>query len=441
MAHSSKEHTKYTRSVKEFVFNWLYSILIACITPFLALHWLINTVLGNYGYGHHRLGRLGFIASNVKPTNILLHCVSVGEVSVAASLVKRIISIDPQVSFTLTTTTTTGAANVKRLLGESVQHLYLPIDLGILMRRLLKRINPQQVFIVEVELWPNMMNQCQLMQIPVSVINARMTDKSANSYQKLAPLFQPMLRTVNIVCAQGQRDFDNYLKLGLPQAKCLMTGNIKFDVQQVSLSSEETDAGISDLNIADRLVVIGGSTHDPEESILLDAFQILNKQFPTVLLVVVPRHPQRFTTVFDLCNKTGLNTVRLSDSASIRKDTQVIVVDMMGMLNDLYKISKIAFVGGSIADRGGHNALEPAAAGVPILMGPHVYNNPDICETLRQHGCLIEVSTAQDIAEQCNVWLTHSQDYEKASEAGLNVVQENKGALDITLKTLGFHAG
>lgn len=435
MAYSSQEHTKITYSVTEIVVNWLYSILIGCLAPFLAAHWLINTLLGKAGYGRHRLGRLGFIASDIKPSNILIHCVSVGEVSVAASLVKKIHSIDPQISFTLTTTTPTGAANVKRLLADSVQHLYLPIDLGILMRRLLKRINPQQVFIIEVELWPNMINQCARKHIPVSVINARMTDKSATSYQKLAPLFQPMLRALNIVCAQGQRDFDNYLKLGLAESRCLMSGNIKFDVQEVSASTEQVNSAISGLN---GLVLIGGSTHEPEESILLEAYQILYKQFPSLILIVVPRHPQRFDSVFELINKSGLNVVRLSDSATISENTQIVVVDVMGLLKDLYALSNIAFVGGSIADRGGHNALEPAALGVPILMGPHVYNNPDICKTLRQHGCLIEVSTAQEIARQCQLWITNSQDYEKASQAGLVVVQENKGALDLTLKTLGF---
>lgn len=438
MAYSSQEHTKFTHSITELVVNWLYSIVIGCLAPFLTIHWLFNTLLGKSGYGRHRLGRLGYIANNVQPSNILIHCVSVGEVNVAASLVKKIASIAPEVSFTLTTTTPTGAANVKRLLGNSVQHLYLPIDLGFLMRRLLKRINPQQVFIIEVELWPNMLKQCELMLIPVSVVNARMTDNSVKSYQKLAPLFQPMLRAVNIVCAQGQRDFDNYLTLGLPKTKCLMTGNIKFELQHVSTSSEQEDLALAGLNFADRLVLIGGSTHDPEEPVLLEAYQILNKQFPNLLLLIVPRHPHRFDAVFELCNKVGLNTERISNSAGICKDTQVIVVDMMGLLNDLYKVSNIAFVGGSIADKGGHNALEPAAAGVPILMGPHNYNNPEICKTLRQHGSLVEVSTAQAVAKQCSAWITNSQDYQKASQAGLYVVRENKGALEITLKALGF---
>ncbi len=438
MAHSSQEHTKFTLSAAEILANWLYSSLIAVLTPLLVLHWATNSLLKKPGFGSKRLSRFGFIPRKTQPTSILIHCVSVGEVNIAASIVKRLSKLDPKLTFTLTTTTPTGAENVKRLLGDAVQHLYLPIDLELIMGRLLKRISPQQIMIVEVELWPNLLRQASRLQIPVTVVNARMTNNSVKGYQKMGLLFQPMLRSLHKVLAQGQRDYHNYLLLGLPEDKCFLTGNLKFDLDNGKNRSTNSSSLIDHMKIDGRIVIVGGSTHDPEESILLDAFKMIKERFPRAILFIVPRHPQRFSQVHELCSESTLNTVRLSDKPEITDNTQIVLVDAMGLLNDVYKVSKIAFIGGSIADKGGHNALEAVKVGVPVLMGENQYNNPEIASTLRQEGCLINVATAKDIAKQCLIWLEDEEMRQQAAQSGLDVIQRNQGALDNTLIHLGF---
>lgn len=419
----------------EFV-RFLYSVLIALLVPITFLLWIIKKALGKDRYGKKGLNRYAIGINPVKANGLLVHCVSVGEVVAAAALIRQIVLKQPELEITISTTTATGAKQVEQLFGDQVNHLYLPLDLPFLMNRMLKQIKPSKVLITEVELWPNLIHSCWQKKIQIAVINARMTDKSMRSYQKLKVLFQPMLRKLTAVCAQGERDFNNYLSLGIEDSKLALTNNIKFDQP----SADEIDLiDLRDsIDFSHRLVIVAGSTHEPEEQVLIDAYQELKSSHPSLLLVIVPRHPQRFDKVKQICDKNRLSTIRYSQRQKCIDSTDVVLIDAMGLLNSVYANADIAFVGGSIADRGGHNALEPATFALPILMGPNIYNNPVICQTLIDSGALVQITGVKQIVTQCNLWLSDSPLRKVIGEAGLAVLKNNRGAVAKTMLRLAL---
>jgi 3-deoxy-D-manno-octulosonic-acid transferase len=250
-----------------------------------------------------------------------------------------------------------------------------------------------------------------------------------------------MFEKITAICAQDQRDYQNYLSLGVSPDKLTLTNNIKFDLtisdQDIALSQTiETNFALKQ-----RLLIVAGSTHQPEEQILLDAYLTLVTVYPELLLVIVPRHPQRFEKVHQLLQKQSIKTVLMSEAKPCQPNTQVLLCDQMGKLRSLYTLSDISFVGGSLADRGGHNALEPAAVGVPILMGNSTYNNPAICQALADNGALLTVTDAQQIASACKKWLDNPEQKKYAGEAGKQVLTHNSGAIQKTLEVLALYHG
>lgn len=377
-----------------------------------------------------RLQRFAIGLPKITSGGWLIHCVSVGEVTVASHLIKAIQRIQPNIPITITTTTPTGAKQVKNLLGDSFTHCYLPYDLTFMMKHLLRKCQPTQVLVTEVELWPNLIHQCFKQNTPLTLINGRMTDKSCRGYQKLSLLFAPMLQKIHAVCAQGQRDYDNYLKLGLDEHKLTLTQNIKYDISP-SLTEPEINLVRQRYNPQNKKCLIGGSTHAPEESILLSSFITLKSDYPDLMLVLVPRHPQRFDEVYQLCQESGLNVTRASHK--VEGDEDIVLVDKMGVLSELYAIADICFIGGSLAPKGGHNALEAALYAKPILMGPSIHNNVEICQNLRQAQALSKVESVQDIVESVKKLLADEHLRDQTGIAGLKVIEQNQGAITRTL--------
>lgn len=428
----------YRPSFAEQFVRLSYSLLIVLLLPFTIMHFLLQRLRGKEGYNAKRLSRYGLIAEPIKKGGLLIHCASVGEVVAAHSLIKIILDTHPELPITITTNTTTGAMRVKALLNDAVRHVYLPYDLGLFMQRLLEKLEPRMVLINEMELWPNLIHSCWTRNIPVYLINGRMSDKSQKTYDKFPRLFSPMFAKITGICAQGQRDYDNYLALNIPPDKLTLSNNIKFD-----LLLDEKDrlngAKLADkFGLSNRPILLAGSTHEPEEQVLIEAFKQLTVDYPDLLLVIVPRHPQRFAKVAGICEKSGLVFMIASENKICQANTQILLLDQMGLLRPTYALAKIAFVGGSIADRGGHNALEPAAFGVPILMGSHTYNNPAICQTLMDAGALYTVSDVQHIVERCRLWLDDEELRLKDGLAGKHVLQANGGAINATLRVLGL---
>ncbi|BFT28843.1 lipid IV(A) 3-deoxy-D-manno-octulosonic acid transferase [Alteromonas sp. D210916BOD_24] len=426
----SAERNGYKPTPLEDICRWIYSFVLALAIPFAFVQLMLRGATRNKDYNRRRFERFGFVAHPAKPQGYLIHCVSVGEVVAASCLIKRIMKEEPDVQITVTTTTPTGSDRVKAIFGDTVHHFYLPYDLHMAMAGMIKRVKPKAVLITEVELWPNLIHACWKRDIPVMVINARMTDRSAKRYKKIGKLFNPMLGKLSHVCAQGERDFCNYAFLGVSASKLTLTNNIKFDqVASVSNSS----APFLGLSCSDSAILVAGSTHEPEEDILVEAAKMLWQATPSLKLIIVPRHPERFETVGKLLDKKGIAFVRSSTTTNVTHNQNVILLDEMGKLNDAYAVASFAFVGGSIANRGGHNALEPAAFSVPVMMGPNIYNNPVICDFLQQRGALTIVENAEQIAAIVGQWLAEPLLRRNAGEAGRKVLNENRGALDTTL--------
>ncbi|MCV2886162.1 3-deoxy-D-manno-octulosonic acid transferase [Aestuariibacter sp. AA17] len=424
----------YRPSINEELARFAYSSLWMFILPVALCIWLIKSLVKPTNFDYRKKERFGFLPQLTHTGGIYLHCVSVGEVVAASKIVKSIWSTMPDKPITISTTTPTGADRVAQIFGDKVQHVYLPFDLPFLMQNLLNKVQPEQVLITEVELWPNLTHACWKRAIPVTVVNARMTDKSRRNYAKISALFTPMLHKISCVCAQGRRDFDNYLALGLPKDKLTLTNNIKFDLH-APLSTSDIEKVKARFNSDNRLIIIGGSTHAPEEQYLLDTLLALKKEH-AIRLILVPRHPQRFDKVWALCQRSGLTCCRSSEANIHQSD--IVLVDEMGVLAQLYGIADIAFIGGSIANRGGHNALEASIYGVPAIMGPHTYNNPEICQTLEDNGGLIICKDLPSLIAQCDNWLHDTRARQTAGQASARVIQENTGAIQRTLTAIGF---
>jgi 3-deoxy-D-manno-octulosonic-acid transferase len=428
----------YRPSFAEHIVRLSYSLLIILLLPFTMMHFSLQRLRGKAGYDGKRLSRYGLISGPIKTGGLLIHCASVGEVVAAHTLIKIILDSHPELPITVTTNSTTGAMRVKELLSDDVRHVYLPYDLGLFMQQLLAKLEPSMVLINEMELWPNLIHACWTRNLPVYLINARMSDKSQKTYSKFPRLFAPMFAKITGICAQGQRDYDNYLAMNIPSDKLTLSNNIKFDMQ-LDEKDRVSGANLADkLGIDNRPILLAGSTHEPEEQVLIEAFKQLTTDFPDLLLVIVPRHPQRFEKVARICENSGLAFIKASENKRCQTDTQLVLLDKMGLLRPAYAQAKIAFVGGSIADRGGHNALEPAAFSVPILMGSHTYNNPAICQTLMDAGALYTVNDKQDIVERCRLWLNDEELRLNNGTAGAKVLQDNGGAIKVTLEVLGL---
>lgn len=423
----------YKPTLLEELCRYAYTLVLTLIIPITVAINFVQSIRDKDKNTHRGLQRFGVVPKQKDVGGYLVHCVSVGEVVAASCLIKRIKQDTPTIPVTITTTTVTGAARVKALFGDSVQHFYLPYDLPVIMSTMLTRIQPKTVLITEVELWPNLIHACWKKQIACIVVNARMTDRSAKRYKKLSKLFTPMVHKLSHICAQGQRDFDNYLRLGAASDQLTLTNNIKFD--QV-VSTRETLAGFMGLERCATQVVVAGSTHDPEEHILLTAMNELWQSYPHIVLVIVPRHPQRFDVVASFLEESSVPFVRSSHAQQLPVNTNVILVDEMGRLNDAYSVAYCAFVGGSIANRGGHNALEPAAFSIPILMGPHTYNNPDICAYLTACGALQSITDAHDIANWIRKWIDEPKSHQEAGKSGEKVLSDNSGAVEKTLRCI-----
>ena len=413
--------------------RWMYSTILVVLIPFSFLNLIVRSLTRKTGYNRRRFERYGFIKRPARTGGVLVHCVSVGEVVAASKLINHMLKQDPELVVTITTTTPTGSERVKAIFADKVNHFYLPYDLHMAMCGMLRKVRPQKVLITEVELWPNFIHAAYQADIPVYVINARMTDKSCRNYKKIPLLFTPMLEKVYKVCAQGQRDYDNYLELGIEKQKLALTNNIKFDLT-ASVSAEKKSELIKTFNPQNKLVLLAGSTHDPEEKYLIDAYRNLLKRFPNTLLLLVPRHPQRFEKVWKLCKESNLETHRSSQYQG--QNTNILLVDEMGILANLYSVAHVAFVGGSIADRGGHNALEAAIYSVPVLMGPNTYNNPEICKVLQQSGALQIAENSSQLENQISKMLSDEAVRTENGRAGFNVIDKNKGALESTLNII-----
>jgi len=375
----------------------------------------------------------------MQPGGIWVHAVSVGESIAAAPMIRALLERYPQLPITVTCMTPTGSERIQALFaGEPrIQHCYLPYDLPWAAARFLNRVQPKLAVIMETELWPNHIHQCAKRGIPVALANARLSARSAKGYGRFARLTRPMLAEMSLIAVQTETEAERFRQLGARPECVEVTGSIKFDLSinpQLLADARELR---EQWQAQARPVWIAASTHEGEDEIVLAAHRRLLNQCPNALLILVPRHPERFNAVFELCRREGFATVRRSSGEAVNAATQVMLGDTMGELLFLYALADTAFVGGSLVPNGGHNLLEPAALAKPVLSGPHLFNFLEISALLRNAGALEEVDDAQGLALAVQRLFELPQDARRMGQAGLKVMQLNQGALQRLLDGLG----
>jgi len=368
---------------------------------------------------------------------IWVHAVSVGESIAAAPLVRALLKQYPDLPITLTCMTPTGSERIRAMFdGEPrVQHCYLPYDLPWAAGRFLDHVRPCLGIIMETELWPNHIHQCARRGIPVALANARLSERSARGYARFAGLTRPMLEEMSLIAVQTETEAERFRSLGARPACVQVTGSIKFDLKVDDQLMPRARQLREQWGASQRPVWIAASTHDGEDGLILEAHRQLLSVHSDALLVLVPRHPERFAAVHELC-AGQFSTVRRSTGDAVTAQTQVLLGDTMGELLFLYALADIAFVGGSLVPTGGHNPLEPAALALPVLMGPHVFNFLEISAMLREAGALQQVEDAEGLAAAVRRLVELPQDARRMGEAGRAVMQANQGALQRLLDGL-----
>ncbi len=370
---------------------------------------------------------------------IWVHAVSVGESIAAAPMIRALLARYPQLPITVTCMTPTGSERIKAMFANEprVQHCYLPYDLPWAAGRFLNHIQPVLGVIMETELWPNHIHQCSKRGIPVALANARLSERSARGYARFAGLTRPMLEEMSLFAVQTEAEAQRFLGLGARQECVAVTGSIKFDLtidpQLLSSAAQLREQW----QATERPVWIAASTHAGEDEVVLAAHRQLLVSHPDALLVLVPRHPERFNSVHDLAVQQGFATVRRSTAQPVTAETAVLVGDTMGELLFLYALADIAFVGGSLVPNGGHNLLEPAALAKPVLSGPHLFNFLEIAAMLRNADALIECRDAASLSAAVQRLFDQPQKAREMAEAGLGVMKANQGALQRLLDGLG----
>ncbi|MBX2809043.1 MAG: lipid IV(A) 3-deoxy-D-manno-octulosonic acid transferase [Cellvibrionaceae bacterium] len=407
--------------------RFIYTLLFYGLLPFILLRLLWRGIKVP-AYWRRWGERLGFTGAVNAMPSVWVHAVSVGEVFAARLLVEALLDDYPQYQLVLTTSTPTGSAQVQRLFGQRVHSLYAPYDLPDCIHRFLRRIQPKLVIVMETEVWPNIVTLCARKQIPVVLANGRLSVKSQRGYRRLLPLFKPVFRRLTLVAAQSTVEAARFRSLGVEHVE--VCGNIKRDVSlEPAVISQAQQLRVQWQAELSRPIIVAASTHRNEEALILDAVTQLQAQFPTLLLVLVPRHPERFNEVKQLCGKRGLSYVCRSDGAPVAATTAVLIGDTMGELGTLLGVADIAIMGGTFIEHGGHNFLEPALWGVPIVSGNSCYNFVDIAAGLSAAGALSQLDNTQALEAKLAALLQDKVLRHSQGQAALAFVASNRGAL------------
>ena len=405
----------------------LYVLFAYLLAPFVAL-FLLWRGFFNREYFERFWERFGFTQITAPQESIWVHAVSVGEVQAAAPLIKALRRLHPQIPVVITTVTPTGAQRAQDLLRGSVKHCYAPYDLPGSVGRFFRAVRPRIAIIIETELWPTLYHECGQRNIPLVLASARISPRSVSKYRWFIRLFREALSHGIVIAAQSRKDAERFRSLGANPNRTEVTGNIKFDFELPD-KVEEDGKVFRDRNAPDRPVWVAASTHHDEEEKMLDAHEQVCKSFPTALLIIAPRHPERFAQIATLIRKRGMRLVTRSSGMQCDASTQVFLLDSLGELPVFYAASDIAFVAGSLVPIGGHNMLEPAALGVPVVTGPYTFNAEDIADLLAEAGATREVRNSEELANEIVALLSDPEARNLAGDNGRRIVQQNRGAL------------
>lgn len=408
--------------------RFLYTVIYYLVMPFVLIRLLWRS-RHTADYRKRWNERFGYITPILAEKTIWVHAVSVGETIAAIPLVKSLIQqYSPEFHIIVTTTTPTGSALVTKHLQNQVTHVYAPFDVPSAVTRFLRRSRVKLCVIMETEMWPNLLTLCKKQHIPIILANARLSERSALRYQLISNLTKQMLSAYHTVAAQGVLDGERFLQLGLDPKKLVITGNIKFDLQipdELIVLGKNIRQQIGQ----DRRVLIAASTHEGEDTIVIAAFLKIRQEIPNLFLILAPRHRDRFQKVSEQCRQTNLIVSTRSQQTAITSNTDILFVDTIGELQMIYAAADIAFVGGSLVPVGGHNPIEPAALGLPILTGPNLHNFMEISKLLQNAGAEQIVTDATTLADAVIALCSAKELREKIGQRAQETIETNRGAL------------
>ncbi|WP_299873725.1 lipid IV(A) 3-deoxy-D-manno-octulosonic acid transferase [uncultured Cocleimonas sp.] len=385
----------------------LYSVFLYLILPIVILRLLWRS-RSNPAYRKRISERLGFVSNESNSPVIWLHAVSVGESIAAKPLVESLLEKYPTYDVLVTTTTPTGSDRVLSMFGDRVSHFYFPYDLPDAVSRFICTINPSLLIVMETEIWPNLYAKCQQRSIPIVIANARLSERSTRSYLKIKGLVKETLSRVNTIAVRSKADSERFIAIGAKPEQVEIVGNIKFDVQ---LNQQQIEKGKQrQLEWGkDKPVWVAASTHKGEDEIILKLHHELLELIPDLLLIIVPRHPERFDDVHSLCanfdtnNKSYLRHSLQTDYKN--KKVSVILGDSMGELQSWYTVANVVFIGGSLVKTGGHNPLEATALNVPVVSGQYMFNFDDISTQLIKEELMIVCENEKELKDSVYAWL------------------------------------
>lgn len=405
--------------------RFIYSAIFYLIIPFVLfrLYWRGFTTPEHRRRWHERFA---FYKQSYPQNVIWFHAVSVGEVEALFPLVNAIKKQHPD-PILITTMTPTGSARVKAVLGDSVSHVYIPYDIPDAVGRFTRCFKPKIAVMMETEIWPNLFVSCGKNSIPLYIVNARIAEKSIKNYQKLSAFIRPALAQVQLIATQTEDDKNHFIAIGCSAERVKNFGNIKFDVEILPAIIEQGLQIKANL-FKNRFVWLVASTHKDEEQIFLDLYRQLKAKIPELLLVLVPRHQQRFAEVTKLCT-AQLKTVVRTTHTELNNDTDLYLVDTIGELKMFYATADIAFVGGSMVQAGGHNILEAAAVGVPVLFGAYMFNFKVIADGILKQQAAIQCQTKEDVQEAVLNLYQHADYRNELIARGKVFIQANQGTV------------
>ncbi len=407
--------------------RYLYTLAMYLATPLMLLRLMAR---GMRSRPHRRRWpeRFGIFEAPGFHGSLWIHAVSVGEVNAAAPLIRALRTDYANAPLVITTVTPTGSARVQQLFGHSVFHVYLPYDLPFAVDRFLRQVRPRLALIVETEIWPNLYFACHRRGIPLMIVNARLSRRSLRGYRPLRALARSALRCVRLIAAQSRSDAARYRLLGADPQQIVVTGNMKFDMP-IPPHAVADGACMRASWGEHRPVWIAASTHDGEELIVLEAHRRIMQDLPDALLLLAPRHPERFRLVKHVVRGRGFSVAARSANGAPDASHQVFVIDAMGQLMPYFAAAGVAFIGGSLVPIGGHNVLEPAALSTPVLVGPHTFNFEEITLSLIQHQGAARIGDSTQLAESVLQLFHDPLRRERMGHAALEVFERERGAV------------
>jgi 3-deoxy-D-manno-octulosonic-acid transferase len=421
-----------------------YSLLLTTGLLLLSPYFLFQA-LAHRKYVSGLRERLGFLPTLDNPSSnqpvVWLHCVSVGETQAARPLVERIRKELPEHALVVSTVTLTGQKLARDLFrSQAARVFYFPFDWRWSVRRALDAINPAAVLVMETELWPNFLRECKSRDVPVALVNGRISRKSFGRYLRVRGFLRRVLECLTIAVMQSEKDAERIRALGMREERVFSVGNLKFEAGAADQKADVPNRfGLQ----ADVPLVLAASTHAPEEKIVIESFKRLRKTHPATRLMIAPRHPERFNEVAELIRGSGLSWTRRTNAPAPEDQTaSVILLDSIGELTSVYSHASVVFVGGSIVDRGGHNVLEPAAHGVAVITGAHTRNFHAIVDLLNEAQAILQLGSLEDaeavvgLAEALRRLLVDDQWRNEMGRRAKEIVGANQGATEKTMKLI-----